>query len=95
MTCPLCERDGAPMEAHHLQTRRKDKEDTEKLCQACHRQVHALFTNAELRDARLNLDTVEGLLADPRMVRAVAFIKKQPPGTKVTTRQSKHAGRRR
>jgi hypothetical protein len=83
------------MEAHHLKTRRKDKSDTEDVCQACHRQVHALFTNTELRDSRLGLDTVEGLLADPRMAKAVAFIKKQPPGAKVTTRQSNHAKRRR
>lgn len=95
MACPLCEREGARMEAHHLQTRRKDKRDTEDVCQACHRQIHALFTNTELRDPSRNLDSVEGLLADERMARAVAYIKKQPPGAKVTTRQSNHAKRRR
>lgn len=95
MQCPLCERTGAPMEAHHLQTRRKDKADTEDVCQACHRQIHALFSNTELRDPRLGLDTVEGLLSNERMRKAVAYIKKQAPGAKVTTRQSKHVGRRR
>lgn len=95
MNCPLCERDVPSLEAHHLQTKRKDKTDTEGLCQPCHRQVHALFTNTELRDARRELDSVEGLLTDERMAKAVAFIKKQPPGTKVTTRQSNHAKRRR
>lgn len=83
------------MESHHLQTRRKDKSDTEGLCQMCHRQVHALFTNTELRDTRRNLDTVEGLLEDERMRKAVAFVKKQPPGTKMATRQSNSAKGRR
>lgn len=95
MTCPLCERDVSSLEAHHLQTKRKDRGDTEGLCQPCHRQVHALFTNTELRDVSRNLDTVEGLLSDERMRRAVAFIKKQPPEARVTTRQSNHAKRRR
>lgn len=92
MDCPLCERDVPSLESHHLQTRRKD---TEGLCQLCHRQVHALFTNTELRDERLGLDTVEGLLANERMARAVAFVKKQPPGTRMSTKQSNSAKRRR
>lgn len=83
------------MESHHLQTRRKDKSDTEELCQMCHRQVHALFTNTELRDERRQLDSVEGLLADERMRKAVAFVKKQPPGTRISTKQSNSAKRRR
>ena len=95
VTCPLCERDVPSLESHHLQTKRKDRDDTEGLCQPCHRQVHALFTNTELRDPRLGLDSVEGLLSDDRMLRAVAFIKKQPPGQRVPPRQSNHAKRRR
>ena len=95
MLCPLCERDVPALEAHHLRTRRKDKVCTEDVCQPCHRQVHALFTNADLRDERKNLDSVEGLLADERMARAVAFVKKQPPESRVSTRQSGHARRRR
>lgn len=95
MVCPLCERDVPSLEDHHLKTRRKDKSDTKGLCQACHRQIHALFTNTELRDERLGLDTVEGLLADERMMRAVRYIRKQPPEAKVTTRQSKRTRGRR
>lgn len=49
----------------------------------------------EVRDPSRALDSVEGLLADERMQRAVAFIKKQPPEAHVTTRQSTHAKRRR
>jgi len=90
-TCPLCEREVPAnlLQAHHLQTRRKDRFDTERICAPCHVQVHALFTNNELRDERRGLDTVEGLLADERMARAVAFIRKQPPESRVTTRQSR------
>lgn len=95
MDCPLCEREVPSLESHHLQTRRKDRKDTEGLCQLCHRQVHALFTNTDLRDPRLGLDTVEGLLANERMARAVAFVKKQPPGAWMSTKQSNSAKRRR
>lgn len=95
LACPLCERTGcARMEKHHLQTRRKDKEDTEWMCSECHKQIHALFSNTQLRNEALGLDTVEGLLADERMAKAVAFIAKQPPSAKVTTRQSNQARRR-
>lgn len=95
LPCPLCGRTGcARMEKHHLQTRRKDKEDTEWMCSECHKQIHALFSNTELRNEALGLDTVEGLMAHERRAKAVRFIAKQPPSQRVTTRQSNHARRR-
>lgn len=89
MICPLCSRDLPSLEKHHLKTRRKDRADIEKICQGCHSQIHALFSNTELRDPRLGLDTIEGLLENDRMLKAVAFVKKQPAGAKMTTNQSK------
>lgn len=94
MICPLCERDVPALEDHHLKTRRKDKEDTEGVCQPCHSQIHALFSNTELRNEALGLDTIEGLKENERMAKAIKFISKQPPGQRVTTRQSNHARRR-
>lgn len=85
MTCPLCERDcpDARMQRHHLQTRRKDRFDVERICSDCHRAVHALFTNAELRDPELGLDSVDGLLADASFARHVAFVRTVPAHRRV------------
>jgi len=94
--CPSC---GRPiprglMEKHHLRTRRTDKDETEFLCRECHKTVHALFRNQDLRDPRNGLDSVEGLLADERFAKAVTFIKKVPPGNHMTTRESRHRHKR-
>ncbi len=94
MICPLCERDVPRLEDHHLKTRRKDKENTEGVCQPCHSQIRALFSNTELRNEALGLDTLEGLKENERMAKAIKFIQKQPPEQRVTTRQSNHARRR-
>ena len=93
MNCPLCDRDVPGLERHHLSTRRKDKEGIEDICPACHDQIHALYTNTELRDERLGLDTIEGLLENERFQKALKFIRKQPVDARVTTRLSKHAKR--
>jgi len=94
MLCPLCTRDLPSLEAHHLKTRRKDRGDVERVCRDCHAQIHALFSNTELRDPRLELDTIEGLLGNERMTKAIAFVRRQPVGVAVTTNLSKHARRR-
>jgi len=94
MICPLCTRDLPWLEKHHLRTRRKDRTDVEKICRSCHSQIHALFSNTELRDPRLGLDTIEGLLENDRMAKAIAFVRKQPAGAAVTTNLSNRARRR-
>jgi len=68
------------MTEHHLKTRRVDKDDTAMLCRECHKTVHGLFDNKELRDSSRGLDTVEGLLADPLIRKALSHIRKLPPG---------------
>lgn len=93
MICPLCTRDLPSLEKHHLKTRRKDRADVEQICRGCHSQIHALFSNTDLRDPRLGLDTIEGLLENDRMIKAIAFVKKQV-GVSVTTDLSNHARRR-
>lgn len=97
MTCPTCERPAAElvMERHHLKTRRKDRDATEKLCRECHKTVHGLFTQRELRDERLGLDTVDGLLACEKFWRAVEHIKKVSPGAHLKVREARtRRGRR-
>ena len=94
MICPLCERDVLRLEDHHLKTRRKDREDTEGVCGACHSQIHALFSNTDLRNEALGLDTIEGLRENERMAKAIKWVAKQPVESRVTTRQSNQARRR-
>jgi 5-methylcytosine-specific restriction protein A len=97
MQCPLCERDCPEerMQRHHLQTRRKDRFDIELVCSDCHRSIHALFTQAELRNEALDLHTIEGLLANEQFARHVAFIRRADPGGRVQTKNSRSRRRRR
>lgn len=89
--CPLCERDMRSIrQKHHLRTRRVDKHDTEFACRECHQCVHALFSNQELRDPRLELDSVEGLLANERFAKQLPFIKRLAVGETMRMRLSNH-----
>ena len=93
--CPLCQRAGAAVERHHLQTRRKDRADTEEVCRECHKTIHGLFSQRELRDDRLGLNTVDGLLANDRFKRALEHIKKIPPGAQMRMREARTKRKRR
>lgn len=73
------------MQRHHLQTRRKDRFDIELICSDCHRCIHAFFSIRELRDASLQLDTVEGLRANEPFARALDYIKTVPTHRRVRT----------
>ena len=78
--CPLCERllPRASRSRHHLKTRRLDKHLTAIICTDCHRTIHALFDNRELR---AGLDNIEALRAHPDFAKALTFIRKQPVGS--------------
>ena len=73
MQCTLCGRetpDGL-MERHHLVPRSFKGRETIPVCIDCGNQVHTLFTNKELATS---LDTVERLMAEPRMRAYLAWI---------------------
>ena len=65
-TCALCCRvvpderidDPQVVQEHHLRPERRAESDTVMLCRPCHDQIHAVFTNGELRE---NYDTIEAL----------------------------------
>jgi len=97
MNCPTCERD-CPKEHtsdHHLRTRKADKNLTEAMCRECHSYIHRLFTNKELADKSLHLDSVEGLLANEVFAKAVKFIKTLPVGRRVKIHESRARRRKR
>jgi len=80
-TCPLCNRAIPPeLESrHHLVPKLKGGKTTQAnivvLHRVCHDKVHGVFTEAEL--AR-SYDTVEMLLADPRIEKFAKWIAKRP-----------------
>jgi len=88
--CPLCLRTlpKGYLQSHHLMTRRKDRKTTDRICQDCHKHLHGLFSNTDLRDSRKGLDTLEGILGHPEFQKTLAFIKKIPPGSYMRMRQS-------
>lgn len=88
MTCRLCQRNVEKLTEHHLIPRSKGKKGerlpTIWICSACHRQIHALFTNDELA-AQFN--TPERLRDEPRMEKFLAWIRKQDPNKHIAVRK--------
>ena len=75
--CALCAREVGRLTRHHVRPRQYGGKLVEELCQACHHQVHALFTNRTLAD---ELDTIEKLRDDPQIQRYLAWARKQQDG---------------
>lgn len=90
-TCPLCQRPDVKMSDHHLVPKSRGGKITEPICNACHRQIHALFDNKRLET---ELNTVEALLAEPQFQKYLAWIRKQPPGRKFKTKRSRGTRKR-
>ena len=64
LVCELCKRSGVPkLTEHHLIPRENGGRDKETvlLCEDCHKQIHALYTNKELA---MRLNTLEKLKCD-------------------------------
>ena len=88
MTCKLCQRDVEKLTEHHLKPRSKlkkgERTPTIWICSACHRQIHALFTNDELA---AHFDSADKLRAEPRMERFLKWISKQDPNKAIKVRR--------
>ncbi|MDQ0209011.1 HNH endonuclease [Alkalicoccobacillus murimartini] len=86
--CELCLREEVERTVHHLIPRQKGGAHLEKamLCIPCHKQIHALYSNAELA---LRLSSIEQLQRDEAIRRFIKWIRKQPSQTIPKTRKSK------
>lgn len=88
--CELCEREVPRLTEHHLipraEGRRGEVLPVAQLCSACHRQLHALFSNAEL--AR-TLNTLEKIRANPAMARFLGWVRGQPATRQVRVRRGR------
>ncbi len=86
--CPLCGRTipADQKDAHHLVPKLKGGRETEFLHRICHRQIHALFSEAELAH---HYASVEALLEHPEIQKFVAWVKRKPDGFLDRARRSR------
>lgn len=76
MQCELCDREVEKITSHHLIPRQKNMDRrTAKLCIPCSKQVHALFSNKELK----RLDTTEKLKAEEKIKTWTEWVNKKNP----------------
>ncbi|WP_256030429.1 hypothetical protein [Natronomonas aquatica] len=79
-TCALCRRvvpdgkidDPQVVQRHHLRPEERATSPTVTLCRPCHEQIHAVFTNAELR---AEYDTIEALRDADRLRGYIEWIR--------------------
>jgi 5-methylcytosine-specific restriction enzyme A len=93
-TCELCERDEVETTVHHLLPKEMGGTfgPTANLCIPCHKQIHALYTNAEIA-ARLT--TIPELKEDAQLSRFIKWIRKQPPTKLMKIKKSNDRKRKR
>jgi predicted HNH restriction endonuclease len=88
--CELCGRAVSNITVHHLvprsQVARKERSTlpTAKLCAACHKQLHALFSN---RDLKAKYSNIEELREAPEMQKFLIWVRKQDPNKRVKVRR--------
>ena len=56
------------------------------LCEDCHKQIHALYTNKELA---MRLNTLEKLKCDYKIEKYLKYVKKQCPSKKLSIKKSR------
>lgn len=91
--CPLCERPipVAQRDAHHLLPRSRGGVETVWLHRICHRQIHALLSEAELER---EYQTVDALQRHPGMARFLDWVQRKPDGFFERTRKSQRLRKR-
>ena len=70
--CAICERT-VETTRHHLTPKNRKNSEITQLCEPCHRQIHAVFTNHELRH---RYNSVDALKASDEMRKFAAWIRK-------------------
>lgn len=90
--CELCERKEVLLTGHHLIPVSKGGKDgpQAQLCQPCHSQVHALYTNEELA---VSYNTVKLLKSSEQMRCFFKFIKKINAITNIKVKKSRNKKR--
>lgn len=91
--CELCHRKGVELTVHHLVPREVGGRDRDKadLCKACHKHIHALYTNKELG---IYLNNIEALRNDEKIMKFIKWVRKQPAGSEVRIKKSNEKKRK-
>ncbi|MBM3943619.1 MAG: HNH endonuclease [SAR202 cluster bacterium] len=89
--CELCLRPVARYTVHHLVPRAKGGNHGPKavMCPTCHRQVHALFSEATLAK---ELNSIPLLQANPRVRQYLDWVRKQDGGAILRVRRANQRG---
>lgn len=75
-TCELCERENLPLSKHHLRPKQKNTDGRTSLwCIPCSKQVHALYSNKELK----KLDSIEKLKQEEKVQKWIDWVRKKNP----------------
>ena len=87
--CTLCNREIPPTlrDAHHLIPKSKGGVVTVLLHRACHKQIHALFTETELAK---QYPSVEALQAHTEIAKFINWVKQKPNDLNLQTRRSRN-----
>lgn len=87
--CALCDREIPPAlrDAHHLIPKSKGGVATVMMHRACHKQVHALFTETEL--AR-QYPSIEALQAHSEIAKFISWFQQKPNSLNLQTRRSRN-----
>lgn len=90
--CALCDRPVPPAwrDAHHLIPKSRGGVVTVIMHRACHKQIHALFTETEL--AR-HYPTAQALRAHPEMARFIRWVQDKPSDFNPPTKRSRSKGK--
>lgn len=91
--CELSKRHPVDLTVHHLIPKEEGGRfsDTAQICIPCHKQVHFLYTNAEL--AAL-YPTVDSLKHAPEMKKFIIWLRKQPATSLPRMKKSNRLKRR-
>ena len=86
--CELCEREVGRLTGHHLVPKARGGKHGPQvlLCPTCHRQLHALFSEATLEK---DLSTVEALKQRPQVSSFLAWMRKQKGPASFRVRRAK------
>jgi hypothetical protein len=88
----LCDRPVPPTlrDAHHLIPKSRGGDVTVFMHRACHKQIHALFTETQL--AR-HYPSIQALRAHPEIARFIHWVQDKPSDFNPPTRRSRSKGR--
>ena len=93
-TCELCRRVGVSrITEHHLTPREVGGSNmpVALLCEACHKQIHALYTNKELA---IRLNTIELLESDEKIKKYLKYARKHCPSKRMIIKKSRAVRRK-